>query len=321
MVAARQDDGRGIPVIDAPWFQQVMVGVYGVGLVVVAVVLGITAIDLWAAVEEVAARGVAEEAGETVASGPITGASLFLFEVDLTEGQAYLAMVLVFGMIGSMIHAATSFTTYVGNGKFKISWAWWYLLRPFVGGAVALILVMVVLGGLVTLSSGSGGSTPRSFNPYTVAAAAGLAGWFSKSAADKLEEVFDVILQNTKDTVRDDGLELATPPTITGLSPRSVVANSGTIGLTVTGSRFAEGARVQADGGPEIEAIRIDEGVLSVELPPVTSGPVEVVVINPDGSVSPPYPLEVLDEADVIDLTDDALMVEQPVGADQTEEG
>ncbi len=162
--------------------RKVAIALFGIGLIVVAIAIANAVWEVWPAVEEVAARGKGG-ASRTPDPNPLTNVDLFLLNLnlDFSEGQAYLALIVVFGMAGSFIHAATSFTTYVGNRNFKLSWGWWYLLRPFVGAAVALVLVIAILGGLVTVNSNGTDVDPRTFNPYTVAALAGLAGWFSKS--------------------------------------------------------------------------------------------------------------------------------------------
>ena len=94
-------------------------------------------------------------------------------------------MVILAAAVGSYIHAATSFATYVGNKSFVASWTWWYLLRPFIGMALALVFYFVIRGGLLSVQSKA-----TEFNPYGIAAVAGLVGIFSKQATDKLEEVF-----------------------------------------------------------------------------------------------------------------------------------
>ena len=68
--------------------------------------------------------------------------------------QRLIALVVIVGALGSFIHSATSFADYVGNRKFVESWTWWYLLRPFVGSALALALYFVVRAGLLGLRSG-----------------------------------------------------------------------------------------------------------------------------------------------------------------------
>src|SRR2546425_5005635 len=98
----------------------------------------------------------------------------------LPDETRMLLIVAVAGALGSYIHLATSFADYVGNRRFLESWGWWYLLRPFIGMALALVLYFVVRGGLI-----AGGTGAEALSPYGVAAVAGMAGLFSKQATDK----------------------------------------------------------------------------------------------------------------------------------------
>ena len=84
-----------------------------------------------------------------------------------------LILVILAAAVGSYIHAATSFATYVGNKSFVASWTWWYLLRPFIGMALALVFYFVIRGGLLSVQSKA-----TEFNPYGIAAVAGLVGIF-----------------------------------------------------------------------------------------------------------------------------------------------
>lgn len=104
---------------------------------------------------------------------------------QVVDAIRLLIIVILSGAIGSYIHATTSFVTYVGNKSFVPSWTWWYLLRPFIGMALALVFYFVIRGGLL-----SAGSETADVSHYGIAAVAGLVGIFSKQATDKLEEVF-----------------------------------------------------------------------------------------------------------------------------------
>jgi hypothetical protein len=112
--------------------------------------------------------------------------------VDLWIETRYLLIVAVVGALGSYIHLATSFADFMGNRQFVSSWMWWYLVRPFIGTALALVLYFAVRGGLITGNAGA-----ENLSPYGIAAIAGLAGMFSKQAADKLREVFEDLFKTT----------------------------------------------------------------------------------------------------------------------------
>lgn len=121
--------------------------------------------------------------------------------INLAPETRYLLIVVLTGALGSYIHAATSFADFIGNRQLYGSWAWWYVLRPFIGVALALIVYFAVRGGLV-----GGGTGAASLSPYGVAAIAGLAGLFSKQATDKLREVFENLFKTDHPPTRADKL-------------------------------------------------------------------------------------------------------------------
>ncbi|BBC31975.1 uncharacterized protein SGFS_032690 [Streptomyces graminofaciens] len=112
----------------------------------------------------------------------------------LTADTAMLLAVIVCSALGSFVHAATSFATYVGNRRLYASWLWWYLLRAGIGVALALLVHLLLRGGLFAGSSGAGAT-----NPYGFSGIAGLCGLFSKQATDKLREICDTLLSTTGD--------------------------------------------------------------------------------------------------------------------------
>jgi hypothetical protein len=113
----------------------------------------------------------------------------------------YLLIVALSGAIGSYIHLATSFVDFVGNRRLVRSWTLWYVLRPFIGMALAVLVYFVARAGLIT---GTGGA--ESLNLYGVAAIAGMCGLFSKQATDKLREVFENLFRTKVATQRADPL-------------------------------------------------------------------------------------------------------------------
>lgn len=113
----------------------------------------------------------------------------------------YLLIVIVAGALGSYVHLATSFADFLGNRRLRLSWGWWYLLRPFIGVALALVLYFVVRAGLI-----SGTSDGKALNAYGVAAIAGMSGMFSKQATDKLREVFENLFRTQNPPDRTDKL-------------------------------------------------------------------------------------------------------------------
>ena len=121
--------------------------------------------------------------------------------------RRYMLIVAVAGALGSYIHLATSFSDYLGNRRFYKSWLWWYLLRPFIGMALAMTLYFAVRGGLIAGTTGAG-----NLSPYGVAAIAGLAGMFSRQATDKLREVFETLFRTVQTPARADSLQSSVKP-------------------------------------------------------------------------------------------------------------
>jgi len=114
-------------------------------------------------------------------------------EVDVVLETRYLLIAVVAGALGSYIHLATSSADYVGDRQLVWSWAWWYILRPFIGMVLAAVVYFVVRGGLIMPESSAG-----NLSPYGVAAIAALAGMFSKQATDELQEVFENLFTTEK---------------------------------------------------------------------------------------------------------------------------
>ena len=113
-----------------------------------------------------------------------------------------LVLAIVFGALGSLIHAAKSFASFAGNRALVASWTWWYALQPFVGMALALVFYVVIRGGLF-----ASGSSASAVSPFGIAGISGLVGMFSKQATDKLNELFCSLFQTAADAARKDKLE------------------------------------------------------------------------------------------------------------------
>ena len=129
--------------------------------------------------------------------------SFFWGEYALPMETRYLLLAALSGALGSYVHLASSFIDFAGNRSLKSSWAWWYVLRPFIGLALAMVVYFVVRGGLV---SGIGDTATATLSPYGVCAICGLSGMFSKQATDKLREVFENFFRTDRRTDRKDGL-------------------------------------------------------------------------------------------------------------------
>jgi hypothetical protein len=145
--------------------------------------------------------------------------------------------VILCGSLGSMLYFASSFVNFVGNRTFKSSWFWFYISRPFVGGALALIFYFVALAGFLK-------GTP-SANLPTIAMISALVGLFSEKAVKKLSDILDVLLA-TKDD-RKDKVDEKSGPKIDSTDPPNVPPGKDA-SVQVKGSNFGTTPKVTVNG-------------------------------------------------------------------------
>ncbi|HEX9934142.1 MAG TPA: hypothetical protein VGB38_03010 [bacterium] len=122
-------------------------------------------------------------------------------EWSISPELRFVLLSALMGCLGSLIHAMTSFASYVGNRAFVKSWTWWYLMRPFIGMPLALVFYFAVRGGFFTLNT-----DVSAVSPYGVAALSGLVGMFSKQAVDKLRDVFENLFKTEQKDQRENKL-------------------------------------------------------------------------------------------------------------------
>jgi hypothetical protein len=206
--------------------------------------------------------------------------------ISTTFDERLIMLVIIAGILGSFVHGATSLADYIGNDNFNKSWTWFYLLRPAIGMALALVFYFVIRGGFLTTSGGA-----KDINPYGIAALAGLVGMFSKQATDKLSEVFTTLFRAAPgegDDKRKGSLK-PEPSTITGIDPPSVPAGHTNQVITVTGTNFVDGSTVYLNDAAQPTTFvsttqltaQIDDALLAA---PAT---LKLKVVNEEGSESP----------------------------------
>lgn len=92
--------------------------------------------------------------------------SLFGAKVWMSKDLQLLLLAVFGGALGSFVHALKSLADFVGNRTLTASWFWWYITRPFLGAALAVIFYAVLRGGFMA-------GTPadaKSVNPFGVIA-------------------------------------------------------------------------------------------------------------------------------------------------------
>lgn len=162
----------------------------------------------------------------------------------LEPDQGLIVLALLAGALGAFMHAAQSFAAFVGNRELKLSWVWWYVLRPPIGSVLGLLLYFVARAGLL-------GGASDSVSPYGVVAIGGLGGWFSKQATNKLAEGFDTLFRTANPPEQKDPLAKgANVPTISEVFPSTIeVPEDETVSpsVLVRGSGFQPTADVTLD--------------------------------------------------------------------------
>lgn len=131
---------------------------------------------------------------------------------DLSLDARLFLVIAAAGGLGALIHVLRSVYEYVGNRRLRRSWITMYLLEPFVGAALGLVVYCVLRGGLTTSVASS-----DVINPYGVAGVAALVGMFSRQTVDKLRVVFNTLLTAPQDSP-EEGLTPSTSEN--GRSPK-----------------------------------------------------------------------------------------------------
>jgi hypothetical protein len=194
-----------------------------------------------------------------------------------TLEERLILLVVVAGALGSYIHSATSYADFRGNRKFEPSWLMWYILRPFIGVSLALVVYFSIRGGLLSVVlSGGAANDAANINPFGIAAIAGLTGMFSKQAADKLAEVFSTLFQSQGDANRKDALIPALAPEIKKIDPIEGSTAGGT-SVTLTGTGFSKGATVTFGSTAATNVVVVNETIITADTP-AGEGVVDVIV-------------------------------------------
>ncbi|HVN06815.1 MAG TPA: hypothetical protein VMT86_20495, partial [Bryobacteraceae bacterium] len=147
-----------------------------------------------------------------------------------------IALIALAGALGGLIHGASSFAIFAGNREFKASWTWWYVLKPVMGAAVALVVYLVVRSGLGTADMSLSGA-----DCLKTAGFAGLIGMFAEPATLKLKDIFNTIFTPRSDPRRDVLTPQKSPPHINSIDPQSVARESLPASLKIAGTNFMPG--------------------------------------------------------------------------------
>jgi hypothetical protein len=233
--------------------RQPLLAIVAVGLLAWGAVLLVFLFWVWRTTED--AAGAVRDAGNPV---PID-VTLLGWTFSVTAETALLMLVMATAAVGSYVHAATSFVSYVGNQRLHRSWVAWYLFRSLIGASLAVVFYVVVRAGFL-----SGNTGAEEVNIFGIAALAGLTGMFSKQATDKLREVFDTLFTSRGDDDRADKLE---PLKLDVIIPSVVDAGGGPQSVILQGSGFGPDTAVVVDGQQRVPT-RATATEITIELTP-----------------------------------------------------
>ena len=204
-----------------------------------------------------------------------------------------LLLVLLVGALGGALHGISSFADFVGNRQFVSNWGLWYLVRPYVGGVLAVIVYLALRSNLVSSESGASMS-----DIFKITAMAGLVGLFSDKAALKLKDVFETLF-TPRANPRADALQGQAPnpkPRISGVQPPTVPRGTAPPPkLVISGSNFTSGCQVKVNGAarpvtsPSPTQLTVDLEAGDIAQP----GSLKIVVVNPTGETSDQFTVTV----------------------------
>jgi len=203
-------------------------------------------------------------------------ANLYIWQPQLTRELQLLLLAMLAGALGSFVHALKSFSDFVGNRTLTASWFWWYITRPFLGAALAVIFYAVLRGGFMA-------GTPadaKAVNQFGVVAVGALVGMFADKATDKLAEIFDTLFKGSDNR----GGKLAAP-VIDKLVPSSFASGSPSGTFKIIGDRLASVTQVKFDNVPHPHGTVTDKEI-TVDLTAndlAKPGTIKVSVVGDNG--------------------------------------
>jgi hypothetical protein len=201
-----------------------------------------------------------------------------------------LILVAIAGFLGNMIHLSTSFTTFVGAGKFRKSWLLWYIVKPFTAAALAIAIYFVFRGGFLNMSDDS-----ANINLYGLMTISLMSGLFTDRATLKLKELFDVLLRTSPKEERPDQL------TNGGLTIKGITAAPLEAGKPATiilnGEKMNEGQiDITIEDQPVTDMNRVPERIsFTYTLPESLKDRESVMLIikTEHASMAESYPLQI----------------------------
>ena len=141
------------------------------------------------------------------------------------EGDV-LRMVILMGALGGAIHWMSSLANYIGNGNLFRRWIPYYVLAPFQGATLAMVVYLLLRVGVLAppANATQNGGPAQSLNLLGLYAFAGLTGLFAKQAIEMLRDVFGVIFKRIE---AKDASGATKPPAPAAAKPSDTQAADG----------------------------------------------------------------------------------------------
>ena len=199
----------------------------------------------------------------------------------------------LFGILGGSTYGLASITTWIGNNKYEKSWTLWYVSRPIIGGALALVFYFLLRAGLV-------GGFPINVGDFGFAAISIIIGLLTTTAMKKLRDVFDVLfgIAKRKDEMGDEPTPAANASLKLGASTTKIKAGEeleiratasnidgtyaqGSSNLKIQNTTIAIFTSQNVDAGIEDNlAVNFQNGIATARLKGVSKGKTDVIAAS-----------------------------------------
>ena len=126
--------------------------------------------------------------------------TFYFTKIHISIGpETSLLYIMIFsGIIGACVFSLFAVSHHLGADKdFSKDWQAWYLLRPLIGGGLALVFYFLLRGGVLSI-----GANLSNLNLVGVAAVSALVGMFAEHAMHKLQDLADTLFGSAPDTAK-----------------------------------------------------------------------------------------------------------------------
>lgn len=178
------------------------------GVLLALYFLGLITVNLMLLLEAVPIEITQEVNGEKI---PIEGVNYrsptglvlsFLFELNKSNAQeqkidvnTHLSLIVLFGgSLGGLIHGISSLQHHYRHRTAEQRYILWYIMRPFTGAALAMIVYFALRGGILTTTA------VDILSPYGIATISIVVGLIEQRALMKIRDVVQAMLFGNTNT-------------------------------------------------------------------------------------------------------------------------